>query len=125
DDHNSTPGARIPIGEEPDIPAQLKNFARMNKNCVAGCGELFAFEPTIRNNPEFLLDVLKGAFAQDVRYLSFYANDSDFVRVTGYLVKRSDLDKVSEGGQVLNSMTILGLGQKLNLHSLDRKERKV
>lgn len=125
DDKASSPGGRIPIGDEPDIPAQLANFSRMHKHCVAGCGELLAFEPTARKNPTFLLDILKGAMKQDVRYLSFYANDTDLVRVTGYLVKRSDMEKLGDGQQVLNSTTMFGLGQSRGLHILDRKQRHV
>ncbi|MBQ0071172.1 MAG: YjjI family glycine radical enzyme, partial [Spirochaetales bacterium] len=93
DTDGMSPGGRIPVGEEPPIPEHIRNFIRMHKDCQAGCGELFRFEPTVKKNLEFLLDILKGAFQEGARYLSFYASDSDLVRVTGYLVKRSDIEK--------------------------------
>ena len=37
-----------------------------------------------------LLGVVKGAFALGVHYMSFYSADTDLVRITGYLVKRSE-----------------------------------
>ena len=57
----------------------------------------------------------------DIRYLSFYANDSDVVRVTGYLVKRSELEKLAGGENVRQNTTGLGLGSSKNSHSLNRR----
>lgn len=125
DTDGMSPGGRIPIGEEPAIPEHLRNFIRIHKDCTAGCGEIFAFEPTVRKNPEFLLDILKGAFREGARYLSFYANDTDLVRVTGYLVKRSDIEKLKEGKTVLNASTLFGMGAGENLHVFERKEHKL
>lgn len=123
EDGSSTPGGRIPIGEEPELPYQIVNFARMHRHCDAGCGELFPFDETARNNPQYLLDILKGAFASDARYLSFYGSDSDLVRVTGYLVKRSDIEKFRNDEMTLNEATINGSEASRNLHLLDRKVR--
>lgn len=118
-----TPGGRIPIGEEPELPYQIMNFIRMHKGCDAGCGELFPFDDTVKNNPQYLLDILKGAFQSGARYLSFYSGNSDLVRVTGYLVKKSDIEKFDQEEMTLNEATVNGSGVDKNLHLLDRKVR--
>ena len=123
EDTDSTPGGRIPIGEEPDLPYQIMNFIRMHRHCDAGCGELFPFDDTVKKNPRYLLDILKGAFASGARYLSFYSGNSDLVRVTGYLVKKSDLEKFEREEMTLNEATVNGSGVNKNLHLLDRKVR--
>ena len=74
-------------------------------------------------NPEYILDIIKGAFRKDLRYLSFYASDSDVIRVTGYLVKRSEMEKLDAGQAVLQDTTALGLGASKNGHILERKVR--
>ena len=123
EDTDSTPGGRIPIGEEPDLPYQIMNFTRMHRHCDAGCGELFPFDDTVKKNPRYLLDILKGAFASGARYLSFYSGNSDLVRVTGYLVKKSDLEKFEREEMTLNEATVNGSVVNKNLHLLDRKVR--
>lgn len=123
EDTCSTPGGRIPIGEEIELTAHIHHFARMHEHCAAGCGELFAFDQTVKNNPEYVLDIIKGAFAVGTRYISFYCNDADVVRITGYLVKRSDMEKLKMGQAVTNDATVLGKGISENLGLLNRKER--
>lgn len=125
EDKHSSPGGRIPIGEEPELPAHLRNFARMHRHCEAGCGDIFPFDGTAKNNPEAILDIIKGAFAIGVRYLSFYSSDADVVRISGYLVKRSDIEKLKSGQQTLHDATILGQGAGEGNHLLERKVRGV
>lgn len=122
-DTHSTPGGRIPIGEEPELPLQLRHFARMHRHCEAGCGELIPFEDSVKNNLQALIDILKGAFAIGTRYLSFYGSDSDLVRVTGYLVKKSDLLCFQNQQMTLNEATSNGAVAGENLHFLSRKVR--
>ncbi len=124
-DTDCSPGGRIPIGDEPELPLHLHQFARMHKYCAAGCGDIFPFDDTAKRNPEAILDIIKGAFAVGVRYLSFYSNNSDMVRITGYLVKRSDIEKLSNGQQTIHDATVLGKGITEGLGLLDRKVRGV
>ena len=123
EDSGGTPGGRIPIGEEPELPFQIMNFIRMHQDCDAGCGELFPFEETVKRNPQYLADIMKGAFRSGARYLSFYGSDSDLVRVTGYLVKKSDIEKFRNTEATLNEATVNGSEVHRNLHLLDRKVR--
>lgn len=124
DDIDITPGTRIPIGEEPDeLIDQLKVLSRFHKYFVSGTGDIFPIDMTVNRNPEYVLDIIKGSFKMDLRYLSFYSSDSDVIRVTGYLVKRSELEKLSKGQAVLQDTTALGLGAATNGHIFDRKVR--
>ena len=71
-----------------------------------------------------MYDILKGAFKQGSRYISFYASDSDIVRISGYLVKKSEIEKLRKGIVVLKDTVELGLGAADNLKVLERKIRK-
>lgn len=123
-DVNSTPGCRIPIGEEPDnLMEHLLHCGRFHKYFPSGIGDIFPIEATAEKNPAFILDLVKGAFQKQVRYLSFYSSKSDVVRITGYLVKRSEMEKLQKGENVLLDTTQLGLDSVKNSHVLERKLR--
>lgn len=123
-DRKSSPGCRIPIGEEPESLAEhLSHCGRFHKYFPSGIGDIFPIEVTAHKNPEYVVDIVKGAFAKDVRYLSFYSSDSDVIRITGYLVKRSEIEKLRAGNNVLQDTTKLGMGSADNGHILERKVR--
>lgn len=122
-DMSISPGCRIPIGEEPEILDHIMHCALFHKFFPSGIGDIFRFDSTVKNNPQYVLDILKGAMKAGMRYISFYTSDSDVVRITGYLVKRSDMEKLESGEAVLNGAAVLGLGAVKNQHVLDRKER--
>ncbi|MDO4521789.1 MAG: YjjI family glycine radical enzyme [Eubacteriales bacterium] len=124
EDIEISPGTRIPIGEEPDeLIDHLKNCAKFHKYFPSGTGDIFPIDVTVHRNPEFVLDIIKGAFSENLRYLSFYSSDSDVIRITGYLVKRSEIEKLESGQAVLQDTTALGMGAKQNGKILQRKVR--
>lgn len=123
-DKGTSPGCRIPIGEEPELPIHLLQSAKFHKFFPSGIGDIFPFETTAKKNPEFILDIIKGAFKEKMRYFSLYSSDSDVIRITGYLVKRSDIEKLNRGEQVLQDTVALGLGAVKNSRILERKVRK-
>jgi YjjI family glycine radical enzyme len=125
EDTESSPGGRIPVGEEPDMPFHIRHFAAMHRRCYAGCGEHFTFDATARNNIDAVLDIIKGAFQIGARYLSCYTNNTDLVRVTGYLVKRSDIEKYRRGENVLNNVTRTGSMVDENLQLFSRREHSI
>lgn len=118
-----TPNVRIPVGEEPELPEHLAFTARMHRHFDCGVGDIFPFDETAKRNPKAVLDMIRGSFAQDMRYFSYHCSDADLIRITGYLVKRSDIEKLDSGKQVLGSSTPLGSGASKNLHILDRRVR--
>ena len=124
DDIDVTPGTRIPIGEEPEeLIDHLLVLSRFHKYFPSGTGDIFPIDVTVHKNPEFVLDIVKGSFVKDLRYLSFYSGDSDVVRVTGYLAKKSEIEKLLAGSAVLQDTTMLAKDAFKNAHIPDRKVR--
>ncbi|TDT67444.1 YjjI family glycine radical enzyme [Hypnocyclicus thermotrophus] len=123
-DTDCTPGCRIPIGEEPEIFEHIIQSAPFHKFFPSGIGDVFRFDKTTRNNLESILDIIKGGFKQGLRYISFYEDNADVVRITGYLVKRSEIEKLDNNQVVLRDTTVLGKGARDNMKVLERKLRK-
>lgn len=124
EDIGVAPGTRIPIGEEPtELVDHLSVINHFHKYFPSGTGDIFPMDLTVHKNPEYVLDIIKGSFAQEIRYLSFYSSESDVIRITGYLVKRSEIEKFEQGTAVLQNTTHLGTGAKHNGKILERKVR--
>lgn len=122
-DMGISPGCRIPIGDEPELSEHLPKSARFHKYFPSGIGDIFNFDSTVEKNPEYILDIIKGAFKDKMRYFSLYSTNCDVVRITGYLVKRSDIQKLEKGEQVLHDSVVLGYGAVKNQKVLDRQVR--
>jgi len=125
-DKGITAGVRIPVGDEPEnIFDHLRHSARFHELIPTGCSDIFAMETTARKNPSAILDVVKGAFNLGVKYISFYEENGDLVRITGYLVKRSEMEKYKNDEAVLQNTTHLGGPNYDNNNLKDRKVRGV
>lgn len=123
-DHDCSPGTRVPIGEEPDeLVDHLNVVSKFHKYFPSGTGDIFPVDLTVHKNPEYVLDIIRGGLGIDIRYLSFYSSDSDVIRVTGYLVKRSEMERLDGGENVRQNTTGLGLGAAKNCKVLDRRVR--
>ena len=96
----------------------------LKKYFPSGIGDIFVFDETHKKNPQGVLDIIKGAFMEDLRYFSLYGSDCDVVRVTGYLVKKSEIEKLERGEAVLRDTEVLGKGARDNAKALERKLRK-
>ena len=96
---------------------------RFHKYFPSGTGDIFPIDVTVHRNTDYVLDIIKGAFGQEIRYMSFYGNDADVIRVTGYLAKRSEIEKLRAGNAVLQDTTELALGAANNCKVLERKVR--
>lgn len=121
-----TSGVRITVGDEPaNLLDHLRHSARFHRFFPTGCSDIFPFDSTAERNPAGLLDIVKGAFAIGDKYCAFYGADGDMVRITGYLVKRSEMEKYNRGEVVLQDNLINGSSNyKLN-RLKDRKVRSV
>ena len=123
-DEGISPGCRIPIGDEPEVYQHLIQSAKFHKYFPSGIGDIFNFDSTCKNNPRYVLDIIRGAFKENMRYISVYSTDCDVIRITGYLVKRSEMEKLARGEQVLQDTVVLGLGSVNNNNILKRKIRE-
>ena len=121
-----TSGVRIPVGDEPEnFIDHLNHSAKYHKYFPSGVGDIFPIATNVEQNTAALADVVKGAFSQGVHYMSFYAADSDLVRITGYLVKRSEMEKWENKQAVLQNTTQLGAPNYKDNRLAERKVRMV
>lgn len=121
DGQDCSPGTRIPIGAELSLPKQIKHSTLYQKYFPTGTGDIYKFDEMWSKNLTALLDVVKGAMRSGVRYFSGYEENGDLVRITGYLVKKSELEKFQRGELSHNQATVLGVGAKNNGKALERK----
>ncbi|MDF2548738.1 MAG: hypothetical protein K0R93_3636 [Anaerosolibacter sp.] len=108
-DVEETAGCRIPIGEEPELLDHILHAAKFHPLFPSGVSDIFTFETTARNNPEFILDIIQGAMEKGLRMFAFSCSDNDLMRITGYLVKKSEMKKLKDGNQTLHDTVALGL----------------
>ena len=97
-DLGATAGTRIPIGDEPGMLEHIATSAPHHALFAAGISDIFHVEETVKRNPESMVDVIRGAFEVGMRDFTFNLADNDFIRITGYLVRKSDLVGVEEQG---------------------------
>jgi len=85
---------------------------------------VLAFDETARRNPQAVVDVIRGAFATGMRDVTFNLDSNDFVRITGYLVRKSDLARLATDG-ARHGSTYLAAGSMVNSHVTDRAPKRV
>lgn len=123
EDKNNTPAHRVKVGQEPALLEQLKQSAPFHKYFPSGTGDLYAFDQTYEDHLDALLDIIEGAFALGYRYITTYEKNTDLIRVTGYLVKKSEVEKARRGEAVLQDTTWFGSGTDENAQVFDRTLR--
>ncbi len=121
DGTENSPGARIPIGCEPALVQQLMHSTMYQKYFPTGAGDVYEFDQTWTNTPSALLDMIAGAFAQGTRFFSGYNCDNDVVRVTGYLVKKSEIAKLDNNEASINNVTVFGQGARDGAKVFERR----
>ena len=123
EDKVNTPAHRIRVGQEPALLQHLKQSAPYHKYFPSGTGDLFAFDQTYLDHLDAVVDIIEGAFANGYRYITTYLKNTDLIRVTGYLVKKSEVEKFRKGEAVLRDTTWFGSGTDECAQVFDRKLR--
>ena len=90
----------------------------------AGVSDVLAFDDTARRNPQAVVDVIRGAFAVGMRDFTFNLDSNDFVRITGYLVRKSDLARIEVEG-ARHGSDFLAAGSMTNSHLAGRVPKRV
>lgn len=116
-----TAGCRVPVGEEPGLLRHLQTVTPHHVLFAAGISDVLAFDETARRNPDAVVDVIRGAFATGMRDFTFNLDSNDFIRITGYLVRKSDLARIEHGAR--HDSTFLGAGSVAQSH-VDRRAPK-
>ncbi|MRS15315.1 YjjI family glycine radical enzyme [Enterobacteriaceae bacterium RIT691] len=123
-DSGTTPGARLPYGNEPDPVSHLLAVAPHHAYYTSGISDILTLDETIKRNPQAVMQLCLGAFASGMREFSANVSGNDLVRVTGYMVRLSDLEKYREEGSRTNT-TWLGEEAARNTRILERQPRVV
>lgn len=106
-DIDVTPGARLPYGKEPDPVTHILNVAQNHIYYTSGISDILTIDETIRTNPLALKQLCTAAFTSGMREFTANIEGHDLVRVTGYMVRLSDIKQFREKGSRLNT-TCLG-----------------
>lgn len=125
DDVGTTPGVRIPYGTEPDPVTHVQALAAHHEYYPSGISEILTVDESIKNNPEAMLQLCKGALSCGFREFTVNVASNDLVRVTGYMVRLSDIKKFNEQQGSRTNTTVLGAEAADVTGILDRKPRVV
>jgi YjjI family glycine radical enzyme len=117
-----TAGTRIPIGTEPPLMEHLRTVSRHHHLFASGISDVLSFDETAVANPQAVVDVIRGAFRSGMRDFTFNLDSNDFIRITGYLVRKSDLAKMPSAR---HGSTYLAAGSVADSHVDQRKVKRV
>lgn len=97
-DLDTTAGTRIPVGDEPSMREHIGVVAPLHVLFTSGISDIFHVDETVTNNPESMVDIIRGALEVGMRDFTFNLDSNEFIRITGYLVRKSDLIGIEEHG---------------------------
>lgn len=120
-DIDITPGARVPVNDEPHIYGHIETLAPHDKYFDGGVSSIFVFDNTARDNPEAVLDMVHAALDQGLRLFAVTSGDSELIRISGWLMKRIDLEKFRQSDNVRMGSSNLGSAGVENLGHLQRR----
>jgi YjjI family glycine radical enzyme len=122
-DVEATPGVRIPYGTEPDPVMHIQALAPHHQYYESGISEILTLDETIKNNPEAMQQLCKGAFSCGFREFTVNVASNDLVRVTGFMIRLSDIKKFNEDKGSRTNTTALGAEAADVVNILERKPR--
>ena len=124
-DVGTTPGVRIPYGTEPDPVAHMQALSPHHKYYQSGISEILTLDETVKTNPDAMLQLCKGAFSCGFREFTANVASNDLVRVTGYMIRLSDIKKFNEREGSRTNTTVLGAEAADVTGILERQPRVV
>lgn len=124
DDH-VTAGTRIPVGDEPGMLEHITTCAPHHRLFAAGISDIFHVDETAVRNPQAIVDIIRGAFATGMRDFTFNLDSNEFVRITGYLVRKSDLAAIADHGAARHSSDALAAGSENAYHLTQRAVKRI
>jgi YjjI family glycine radical enzyme len=124
-DHDVTAGTRIPVGDEPDLLDHITTCAPHHHLFAAGISDVFHMDETATRNPQAMVDIIRGGFASGMRDFTFNLDSNEFVRITGYLVRKSDLAAIAATGSARHSSDYLAAGSENSFHLTGRAVKRI
>ncbi len=119
-----TAGTRVPIGTEPEMFDHIRAVAPHHDLFQAGVSDIFHVEDTVRRNPSAMVDIIRGAFREGMRDFTFNLATNGFIRITGYLVRKCDVEQFDEMG-ARHGSTTFAAGSVKNSHVTERYVKRV
>ena len=98
-----TPGVRIAYGSEPDPVTHIQALAAHHQYYKSGISEILTIDETVKSNPQAMNQLCRGALSLGFREFSANVAGNDLVRITGYMVKLSDIAAFKEHGSRTNT----------------------
>ncbi len=123
-DSDVTPGVRIPYGTEPDPISYIQATSKHHQYYTSGISDILTIDETIKSNPEAMFNLAKGALQLGYREFTANVASNDLVRITGYMVKLSDIAKYDAEGSRTNT-TFLAKEATINTKVLNRTPRVI
>jgi YjjI family glycine radical enzyme len=120
-----TPGTRVAAGAEPDLYRHLRAVVPNHRWFPSGISDIVRLDETVADNLQAAVDIAKGALAMGMRDVTFEVANGEFVRITGYLVRRRDLALAASGQGVRHTSTVLGAGSFTNAHLDSRRPQRM
>lgn len=124
-DQDVTAGTRIPVGDEPPMLDHIATCAPHHHLFAAGVSDIFHVDETAVRNPGAVVDVIRGAMATGMRDFTFNLDGNEFIRITGYLVRKSDVAAIADDGTVRRSSDHLAAGSEAAYHLTERAVKRI
>ena len=124
-DKDVTAGTRIPVGDEPTMFEHIMTCAPHHQYFASGISDIFHVDETALRNPEAIVDIVRGAFSSGMRDFTFNLDSNEFVRITGYLVRKSDLVAIAERGTARHGSDYLAAGSENEFHLTKRAVKRI
>jgi YjjI family glycine radical enzyme len=124
-DDGVTAGTRIPVGDEPPLLEHIATCAPHHHLFTAGVSDIFHVDETAVRNPGAMVDIIRGAFRAGMRDFTFNLDSNEFVRITGYLVRKSDLATIADDGAVRRTSDHLAAGSEATYHVTARAVKRI
>jgi YjjI family glycine radical enzyme len=124
-DKDVTAGTRIPVGDEPTMFEHIITCAPHHRYFTSGISDIFHVDETALRNPQAIVDIIRGAFSSGMRDFTFNLDSNEFVRITGYLVRKSDLTAIAERGAARHGSDYLAAGSENEFHLTQRAVKRI
>jgi hypothetical protein len=121
-----TPGVRVRGGDEPALYDHLRTEAPHHRWISGGVSTILEFDQTAEHNLEAVLKIVEGGFKLGIRNLSIGSCNSEYIRVSGYLMRRSDLEAAKAEKSIRRDSSLLAVDVFKNRpYDLHRRTREV
>ena len=116
---------RTDHGHELDPVSHVQALAPHHQYCPSSISEVLTLDATVKANPDAVLDLCKGALACGLREFTANVGGNDLVRVTGHMIRLSDVARYNTDKGARTNTTALGADAAKLTAILAREPRMV